>query len=102
MTLFENMLSFEWRLFYTCIATIIINLPFGYLRGGMRKLSFCWFVAIHAPVPFVILIRKFHHLELSWVLAPFLLGSFFAGQYLGRLIYRWKPVKIYQKASTKC
>lgn len=87
------MLSFEWRLAYTCIATVIINLPFGYLRGGLRKLSLLWFVAIHAPVPLVIMIRKFHSLELTWTLAPFLLGSFFIGQFLGRKIYAAWPCK---------
>ena len=73
---FEGMLSLEWRVAYTCIATAIINLPFGYFRGGLRKLSFWWFVAIHAPVPLVIIVRKFHDLNLTWGLAPFLLGSY--------------------------
>lgn len=93
MHIFDNMLTFEWRLFYTCVATFIINLPFGYIRGGFRKLSFWWFVAIHASVPLVILIRKFHDLELTWILAPFLLGSFFLGQFAGRKIYGWKPYR---------
>jgi hypothetical protein len=85
-----DLLTFEWRLAYTCIATIIVNLPFGYWRGKLRKFSFWWFAAIHAPVPLVIMIRKFHDLELSWILAPYLLGSFFIGQFLGRKIYkRW-------------
>jgi hypothetical protein len=88
---FDNMLSFEWRLFYTSVATFLINLPFGYLRGGLRKLSFWWFAAIHAPVPLVILIRKFHDLNLTWCLAPFLLGSFFLGQFAGRKIYSIVP-----------
>jgi hypothetical protein len=88
-----NLLSLEWRIFYTCIATIIINLPFGYLRGGFRKLSFWWFVSIHAPVPLVILIRKFHDLQLTWGLAPFLLGSYFIGQFLGLKLFRLKPYK---------
>ncbi len=90
---FEGMLSLEWRVAYTCIATLIINLPFGYVRGGFRKLSFWWFVAIHAPVPLVIIIRKFHDLKLTWGLAPFLLGSFFLGQFLGRKIYKLKPYR---------
>jgi len=80
-----------WRILITCIATIVINLPFGYWRGGLKKLSFWWFVAIHAPVPAVILVRKFHLLELSWLLAPFLLGSYFIGQFMGRKIYDRKP-----------
>lgn len=85
--------DFILRLTYTCIATLIVNLPFGYIRGGFRKLSFWWFVAIHAPVPIVIMIRKFHDLQLSWILAPFLLGSFFIGQLLGRKIYTRLPYK---------
>lgn len=93
--LFEGLPKEEmwWRVTITCIATFLINLPFGYLRGGFRKLSFWWFVAIHAPVPLVIIIRKFHKLELSWELAPFLLGSFFLGQLIGRKLYQLKPYK---------
>ncbi len=86
--LFSNMLSLEWRIFYTCLATIIVNLPFGYLRGGLQKFSVCWFIAIHAPVPLVILIRDFHGLDLTWTLAPFLLGSYFIGQFFGRKIWQ--------------
>jgi hypothetical protein len=90
---FSNMLSLEWRIFYTCIATIIINLPFGYLRGGLQKFSPCWFIAIHAPVPLVILIRDFHRLDLTWSLAPYLLGSFFIGQFLGRKLWTIIPFR---------
>lgn len=82
-----------WRILITCLATIIINLPFGYWRGGLKKLSFWWFVAIHAPVPAVVMIRKFHKLELSWSLAPFLLGAYFIGQFVGRKIYQYKAAK---------
>lgn len=96
---FSNMLSMEWRIFYTCLATILVNLPFGYLRGGFQKLSLCWFLAIHVPVPLVILIRQFHGLDLSWLLAPFLLGSFFTGQFLGRKIWIIWP---YRKRQYAC
>lgn len=93
MGIFENMLTLEWRIFYTCVATFLINLPFGYMRGGMQKLSFWWFVAIHAPVPAVIQIREFHDLKLTWGLAPFLLGSYFLGQFAGRKIYTKFPYR---------
>lgn len=76
---------------YTSIATFIVNIPFGYIRGGFRKLSFWWFVAIHAPVPLVILIRKFNNIELTWGLVPFLFGAFFLGQFIGKKIYQLKP-----------
>lgn len=85
--------SLVWHVFITCVATFIVNLPFGYFRGSFRKLSFWWFVMIHLPVPLVILIRKWHGLDLSWGLAPFLLGSFFLGQFAGRKIYSWKPYR---------
>jgi hypothetical protein len=89
-----------WRILITCLATFIVNLPFGYWRGGLKKLSFLWFLAIHAPVPFVILIRKFHKLELNWELAPFLVGSFFLGQFVGKRIYGWKPYRRTSKSSS--
>jgi hypothetical protein len=85
--------SLFWPVFYTCIATFIVNLPFGYLRGMFRKLSFWWFFFIHLPVPLIILIRKWHGLSLTWGLAPFLIGSFFLGQFAGRKIYAKKPLK---------
>lgn len=79
-----------WRVLITCVATFLVNLPFGYLRSSFRKLSFWWFFFIHLPVPLIIFIRKFHDLKLTWGLAPFLLGSFFLGQWAGRIIYaRW-------------
>lgn len=86
--------SLIWPVFYTCVATFIVNLPFGYFRGSFRKLSFWWFVMIHLPVPLVILIRKWHGLNLTWGLAPFLIGSFFLGQFVGRKIYTMKPFNL--------
>lgn len=89
-----------WRVLITCIATFLVNLPFGYMRGGFRKLSFWWFVFIHAPVPLIIIIRKFHDLKLTWALAPFLLGSFFLGQFVGRKIYAKWPLYLFQRKKT--
>lgn len=90
--------GFFWHLFLACVATFFINLPFGYLRGGYKKLSFMWFLMIHLPVPLVVAVRRFEHLHLTWVLAPFLVGSFFLGQFVGRKIYAWKP---YRKSNSK-
>lgn len=62
---------------------LVVNLPFGYWREGLAKLSPAWFVAIHAPVPLVLLIR--HWLQLDWQLAtlPLFLAAYFLGQWLG-------------------
>jgi len=101
MDLLQQIVVFEgipheeiwWRVLITCLATILINLPFGYFRGGFRKLSFWWFVAIHAPVPMVIMVRKFHDLQLTWALVPFLFGAYYIGQYCGRKIFQIIPYR---------
>jgi hypothetical protein len=64
------------------------NLPFGYWRAGLAKLSMPWFVAVHAPIPLVFLVR--HWLSLDWRLAtlPLFLGAYFLGQWLGGRLRR--------------
>jgi hypothetical protein len=54
-----------------------------------------WFLFIHLPVPFVIYIRHFFGVELTWTLAPLLFGIYFLGQFIGRKIrMRFVPVKV--------
>jgi len=79
-------MNYALAVFYTCLCTFFINLPCGYFRAGYKKLSFMWFVFIHLPVPFVIYVRHFFGIDLSWTLAPFLFGAYFLGQYVGRKI----------------
>ena len=38
-------------------AVLLINLPFGFWRAGVRKFSPAWFVAVHAPVPLAVGLR---------------------------------------------
>ena len=64
-------------------ATFLVNLPFGYWRGGLRKLSPAWFVAIHAPVPVVIGLRFLLGLPFRWTMLPLFVAAYFGGQYLG-------------------
>ncbi len=73
-----------------------LNLPFGYLRASARKLSVQWFLAIHAPVVFVIVLRLFGGLEWGLLSLPVLVGAFSLGQFLGgrlRLLC-WQPVAV--------
>jgi len=74
-------------IFWTSIFTFLINIPCGFLRAGYKKLSVMWFVFIHVPVPLVIYIRHFNGIDLSWTLAPFLFGSYFLGQFIGK---KWR------------
>lgn len=68
------------------LTIIVLNIPFGYWRQGTRKFSFLWFLFIHLPVPFVIYLRKFFGVDLSFATAPLLFGSYFLGQFLGKKI----------------
>jgi hypothetical protein len=62
---------------------LVLNLPFGYWRANEPKLSKRWFVAIHAPVPFVIAIRVLSGLGWHFITFPVMIGAFFGGQFLG-------------------
>ena len=64
-------------------ATLILNLPFGFWRAGVRKFSLRWFLAVHAPVPLIVVMRL--AAGLGWRLStfPVLVGAFFGGQLLG-------------------
>jgi hypothetical protein len=88
-------MNYVLAVFYTCFAIFLINLPCGYFRAAYKKLSPMWFLFIHLPVPFVIYIRHFFGVELTWTFAPFLFGSYFLGQYLGRKIrMRFVPLDV--------
>ncbi|HSN72316.1 MAG TPA: hypothetical protein VLT59_12450 [Steroidobacteraceae bacterium] len=71
----------------------LINLPFGYWRAGLKKMSPPWFVAIHAPVPLVIALRYAMGLPFSWVNLPFFVAAYFAGQAVGSRIARRRGLR---------
>ena len=64
-------------------ATLVLNLPFGFWRAGVRKFSLAWFLAVHAPVPLIVGMRL--AAGIGWHLStfPVLVGAFFGGQFLG-------------------
>jgi hypothetical protein len=71
------------RLLAVATATLVLNLPFGFWRAGVRKFSLAWFLAVHAPVPLIVGMR--FAAGLGWRLAtfPVLIGAFFGGQFIG-------------------
>jgi hypothetical protein len=79
---------------------VLLNLPFGYWRGGVEKLSRQWFLAVHLPVPFIIAFRIFS--GLGWHLAtfPIMIGAFFIGQFVGGKLNQW--ARNHYKAVTAC
>jgi len=79
------------NLIYVTIAVFLLNIPFGYWRGNVKKFSLQWALAIHIPVPFVIALRFLGNLGFHLITYPFLVGAFFGGQYLGKkLFFYWK------------
>jgi hypothetical protein len=64
-----------------CLATVFINLPFGYYRAGTRRLSWQWFLAIHLPVPLIIIMRLVS--GEGWSAVPLLIVCAVLGQLMG-------------------
>lgn len=63
------------------IAIAVLNLPFGYWRANTVKLSRQWFLAVHLPVPMVILLRLWF--GFGWSAVPFFVACFALGQWVG-------------------
>jgi hypothetical protein len=76
-----------WHMSAAVFLTWFINLPFGYWRASLKKLSFKWFLAIHLPIPFVVILRFIFHLGFQLYTYPFLITAFFLGQFTGARVY---------------
>lgn len=59
----------------------VLNIPFGYLRSKCKRLSFTWFLYIHAPIPLIVALRIL--MEMSYKAIPLILISAVLGQFLG-------------------
>lgn len=70
-------------LWKVALLVFLINLPFGYWRASVRRLSTQWFLAVHLPVPLVIALRIFSGLGFQLISFPILIGAFFLGQFVG-------------------
>jgi hypothetical protein len=70
-------------LWTVALLVFLINLPFGYWRASVRKMSRRWFLAVHIPVPLVIALRIFSGLGFKLISFPVIIGAFFLGQFVG-------------------
>jgi CDP-diglyceride synthetase len=75
------------KLFIVALVVFLMNVPFGYWRANVRKFSLQWALAIHIPVPFVILLRIYGDLGFSWETYPVMVGAFFGGQFAGKKLF---------------
>ncbi|MCK4847296.1 MAG: hypothetical protein KAS88_06430 [Deltaproteobacteria bacterium] len=69
------------QLLAVTLFALVVNIPFGYLRSNCKRLSFTWFLYIHAPIPLIIALRIF--VGLSYKAIPLILASAVLGQFLG-------------------
>lgn len=63
------------------IAAFTLNIPFGYWRQGLPRFSALWFLAIHTPVPLVILLRIVF--DIGLFIIPVTLTLSILGQIIG-------------------
>lgn len=81
-------MNISTNLIEATMMVLIFNIPFGYWRYNVRKLSFQWFLAVHIPVPFIILMRFGMNIGFYWITYIFLMAAFFLGQLLGGKIHQ--------------
>lgn len=81
-------------IFGLVILAFVISVPCGYIRQNYSKYSFMWFLLIHLPIPFIVLVRI--KVGLSWHFIPLTLGGSVAGQIIGGIVSRRR--KLHAKA----
>lgn len=81
------------RIAVVTLIVFLLNIPFGYWRANVRKFSLQWALAIHIPVPVIIVLRIFSDIGFAWVTYVFLVSAFFAGQKHGYYFSRRMQAK---------
>lgn len=75
-------------LIFLSLLVIIVNLPFGYWRAGAKRYSMQWYLAIHLPVPLIILLRIYAQAGWHWSSYVMFVIAFMLGQFSGGRLYR--------------
>jgi len=78
------------RLIIVALTTLVINIPMGYWRESVKKFSPFWFVAVHAAVPVVVLMRHKSEIGFAWYTYPPMIICYFGGQFIGSRYRRSK------------
>lgn len=71
------------------LVVFLLNIPFGYWRTSVPKYSWRWALAIHLPIPVVVLLRILSGIGFMPVSYPVLVGAFFLGQFTGGRLKLW-------------
>jgi len=76
-----------YSLVVVALLVFVLNIPFGYWRSNVKKFSLQWILAIHLPVPIVVMMRESFQLGYHWTTYPMMVFAFFGGQFAGKQIY---------------
>jgi hypothetical protein len=68
----------------------LINIPFGYWRANLKRSSLQWFLSIHLPIPFIILVRIYTGIGFEFITYPIMIIAFILGQLAGLKIYSYR------------
>lgn len=74
------------------IIVFIINIPFGYWRANVKRFSLQWVLAVHLPVPVIILIRMVSEIGFEITSYIFIVFAYFLGQAAGIKIFEKKRI----------
>ena len=89
------------HLVLVALTTMVINIPMGYWREGVKKFSPFWFIAVHAAVPLVVLMRKNTEVGHAWYTYPPMILCYFGGQFIGSRYRRRKMAVQAELAASK-
>ena len=71
----------------------LFNIPFGYWRANTKRFSVQWFLSIHLPIPFLIILRIFSGIGFEFITYPIMVSAFLLGQYFGYKLHNKRREK---------
>ncbi len=78
----------------------LFNIPFGYWRANVKKFSLQWALAIHLPIPFIILLRIVSNVGFGAETYVFFVIAFFSGQLTGKKLFEINKTKFLVELSS--
>jgi len=70
------------------LAFFILNIPFGYLKAGVKKLGIKWFLYLHIPIAIEFLVRRYFNMSYYYI--PIFMILLLLGQKFGAYLYKKK------------
>ncbi len=88
------------KLFLLSLLIFVFNVPFGYWRANVKKFSLQWALAIHVPIPFIIILRIVSDVGFGIESYVFFVAAFFLGQLTGKKLFESFKTKNFSQLSS--